>query len=74
MEDFAPQEYMEHMRTYLSGLDEDLKVEKEVYRERLSLCTDCDDLMEGLCRKCGCFVEYRAALKNKHCPGSPSRW
>lgn len=74
MEDFAPEEYLEHMRIYLKALDDDIKTEEALYGERLQLCAKCEDLLEGLCRKCGCYVEYRAAIRKKHCPGVPPSW
>ncbi len=72
--DFAPEEYLVNMRTYLSGLDEDIKVEDNLYRDRLSVCGKCDKLNEGICRICGCFVEYRAAIRIKSCPDLTPRW
>lgn len=74
LEDFAPEEYLENMRIYLKGLDENIKAEEEVYRQRLLQCEKCDKLTEGICRSCGCFVEYRAAIKNKACPDIEPRW
>lgn len=46
----------------------------EVYQQRLSACRECDRLINGMCRVCGCFVEVRAARKKEHCPGIPERW
>ena len=53
---------------YLSVLDEKLKVSDIEYQKRLKECKNCDFLISGMCRKCGCYVEIRAALKEKHCP------
>ncbi|HWT27184.1 MAG TPA: DUF6171 family protein [Mobilitalea sp.] len=74
LQDFAPEEYVEHMRTYLSGLNEDVKTQEEQYRDRLSNCERCDSLTEGICKICGCFVEYRAALKDRNCPALHPKW
>lgn len=74
LQDFAPEEYLESMRIYLNGLDEGVKTEDTLYRDRLSRCEECDKLSEGLCRLCGCFVEYRAAIKHKKCPDSYPKW
>lgn len=74
LQDFAPEEYLENMRLYLQGLDEEVKVEEVIYKDRLSHCTGCDKLNEGICRICGCFVEYRAAMKIKHCPDIHPKW
>lgn len=74
LQDFAPEEYLENMRVYLKGLDEEIKTEEEEYQNRLSQCETCDKLHEGLCRICGCFVEYRAAIRIKKCPDTHPRW
>ncbi|MDF2486941.1 MAG: hypothetical protein K0R46_3109, partial [Herbinix sp.] len=55
LQDIAPEEYLEHMKIYLNGLDEDTKADELLYRERLLRCQECDNLKEGLCRICGCF-------------------
>lgn len=52
---------------YIATLDDALKVDDEQYKKRLSLCKECEFLISGMCRKCGCYVEIRALLKNKNC-------
>lgn len=74
LQDFAPEEYLENMRIYLNGLDETTKAEDSLYRERLSHCEECTNLNEGICRICGCFVEFRAAIKIKTCPAVHPLW
>lgn len=74
LQDFAPEEYLEHMRIYLMGLDDAAKTDEPLYRDRLIKCEACDNLNEGICRICGCFVEYRAAIKRKTCPDVHPRW
>ncbi len=49
------------------------KVSQEVYEERLALCRSCDNLISGMCLKCGCYVEFRAAFKDKRCPNTADR-
>lgn len=68
------EEYFEKLSDYVKRMDEDLKVDQETYEYRLELCSKCDNLLDGMCRICGCFVELRAAQKVKKCPGIPSRW
>ena len=53
---------------YLNTLDTSLMVNNTLYSKRLSFCKDCEHLISGMCRKCGCYVEIRAALKDKSCP------
>lgn len=44
------------------------------YRRRLDLCRACGDLEYGTtCRHCGCLVEVRARLADKHCPSPAAR-
>lgn len=74
LKDFAPDEYLDSMRVYLQGLEDEVKADEETYRERLLHCEECDKLNEGICRICGCFVEYRAAIKIKKCPDIRPRW
>ena len=66
--------YFADMRLYIENLDADLKVEDALYRERLAQCKECDNLVSGMCRVCGCFVEMRAIMKRNSCPGIPKRW
>lgn len=63
----------ETVNAYLENLDESEKVSDEIYRERLNNCGECDSLISGMCLKCGCYVEIRAALKNKSCPNADNR-
>jgi len=74
LKDFAPEEYLNNMRAYINGLDDEIKAVQEIYLERLSHCETCDKLNEGICRICGCFVEYRAAIKLKQCPDIHPKW
>ena len=45
-----------------------------VYEARLAHCKTCDDLYQGMCRICGCYVELRAAMKKNRCPQVHPRW
>lgn len=38
------------------------------YEQRLSFCRQCDDLIGGVCMKCGCYPEFRAAFQKNRCP------
>lgn len=58
----------EEISAYINNLDDALKVSNELYQYRLSFCKACDYLISGMCRKCGCYVEVRAVLKDKSCP------
>lgn len=49
------------------------KVSDEVYFSRLDSCKKCDNLIGGVCMKCGCYVELRAAFKKQKCPDVKNR-
>lgn len=59
---------------YVAGLDESVRAADADYRARLAVCEDCDQLLSGTCRLCGCYVETRAAKKGLQCPMVPPRW
>ena len=50
------------------------RTDGELYEKRLAECKSCEWLFTGICRKCGCFVEVRAARENDPCPDIPDRW
>lgn len=60
--------YSNHVKSYLEGLNPEIKANSESYEKRLELCQQCDLLLDGLCRACGCFVEMRAAIIKNKCP------
>ena len=62
------EEYFRSMREYIDNLDIDVKTPEAHYEERLEVCKECDFLFEGMCRKCGCYVEMRAAVTKNTCP------
>ena len=59
---------------YFAGLDESIRTPEDAYQARLALCRECDQLMNGTCRLCGCYVETRAAKRAQGCPMVPPRW
>ena len=66
--------YDEIMR-YVATLDKRDLVPDEVYSSRLGICQSCDNLLSGMCRKCGCYVEVRARLRDGECPDYDNkRW
>ena len=56
------------VRSYLDTVPDSEKATEEVCDGRLALCRACEFLLTGMCRKCGCYVEIRAALSNSGCP------
>ena len=61
------------VKDYLNNLDSSLIFNDKEYNKRLSKCKNCEYLISGMCLKCGCYVEIRAALKNKNCPDFDDR-
>ncbi len=68
------EEYFENLYDYMERLDEDLKVNNEEYERRLSICKDCEKLLNGMCTICGCYVELRALMKKNSCPNVEKKW
>lgn len=56
------------VQEYIQKIKSADKCPDELYQERLKKCKDCDNLISGVCLKCGCYVEFRAAYRNKKCP------
>lgn len=62
------EEYFRNLREYIENLEPDIKAAAALYEERLAVCKECDLLLQGMCRTCGCYVELRAAITNNTCP------
>lgn len=60
------------IRDYIDNLDPDIKTDEELYEKRLGICKECELLLQGMCRSCGCYVELRAAMAKNGCPRK--RW
>lgn len=59
---------------YIKELPADKKADDKTYAERLDKCRSCDHLVNGMCAKCGCYVELRAAKRNMYCAGEEKLW
>ncbi len=66
--------YFQNMYEYIRLLPEEDKTPPQEYEKRLAACKSCSKLLNGMCRICGCFVEMRAAIRIRGCPGIPDRW
>ena len=62
------------MQEYISNIDMHIRTDGEEYKNRLDICKQCDNLVNGMCKICGCFVEVRAAVKNNYCPNIDKYW
>lgn len=69
----AEAEIIESIKERIERLSCEERCEKELYEQRLGFCKKCDNLISGVCLKCGCYVEFRAAFKNNKCPDVANR-
>lgn len=68
LRDMTENSYYKNLQEYLEELDEEKKTEDVLYEERLTVCKQCERLVNGLCQACGCYVEMRAAIRTNSCP------
>lgn len=74
LRDMDAEEEYKKLKIYLDSFDKDIRVSDVEYEERLAKCRQCGNLREGICGKCGCFVEARALRKLGTCPHEEPRW
>ena len=71
----AEGDILSDIKEKIAKLPESDKVSEDEYEKRLGFCKDCDNLISGVCMKCGCYVEFRAAFKKQKCPDVKNkRW
>lgn len=58
----------DEIMAYISTIDKSEMVDDDTYKKRISHCTECEQLISGMCRKCGCYVEVRARMRGTRCP------
>ena len=56
------------VQQYIAKIRPEEKCDDETYKKRLEICRNCDNHISGSFIKCGCYVEFRAAFRNKKCP------
>lgn len=69
----AEADMLESIKEKISNLSPEEKADDELYNNRLAFCKQCDNLISGVCMKCGCYVEFRAAFKKMKCPDASHR-
>lgn len=74
LRDMTENGYFKSIREYIEGIDEDIKTNDLEYEHRLTICKECENLMNGMCRICGCFVEIRASISSNYCPDIRNYW
>lgn len=60
--------YYQSVVFYRSTLPAHKYTPDAAYEQRLLGCKACDELQNGTCMQCGCYVEMRAARLDMHCP------
>lgn len=60
--------YFQTLQELVANVPESESVSDSLYEERLSVCTGCERLADGMCRACGCYVELRAKIEKNSCP------
>lgn len=49
-------------------MDPEICCEEDEYERRLGCCDSCPDLINAMCKHCGCFVVLRARKQKMYCP------
>ncbi len=69
----AEQDVYADIKARIEKLGADERADDMTYAARLDFCRECENLISGVCMKCGCYVEFRAAFKNNRCPDAAHR-
>ncbi len=56
------------LRERVEALPEEERAAEPTRLKRLVVCLACGRLNHGTCAECGCYVEIRAARREKGCP------
>ncbi|MBQ8094373.1 MAG: hypothetical protein IJ242_12485 [Clostridia bacterium] len=62
------------IQEWIRAIPESYRADGKTVNMRLNACRTCPQLAEGVCKLCGCYVEYRAAHVLRNCPDLPPRW
>ena len=69
----AEEDILAAIREKIATIPEMERAEESLYQTRLEACRTCDQLLSGMCLKCGCYVEFRAAFRRMKCPNVRER-
>ncbi len=56
------------LEKYLKVIRPEDRASEETVEKRLAVCMDCERLVDATCTACGCYVEFRASMRDGHCP------
>lgn len=74
LEESGEEDILTDIKARISKLPEKDKADEKIYRQRLDLCAECENLVGGVCMKCGCYPEFRAAFKKNKCPDAAKKY
>ena len=69
----AEEDILAAIREKIATIPATERAEESLYQTRLEACGTCDQLLSGMCLKCGCYVEFRAAFGRMKCPNVRER-
>lgn len=73
LNEIAEADTLRDIKSRIEKLSATERADDELYAQRLLLCKECENLVSGVCMKCGCYVEFRAAFKKQKCPNTRGR-
>lgn len=74
LRDMDKDEYFQSLQEYIDNIEDEIKTPADEYERRLSVCKECERLLDGMCAVCGCYVELRAAVAKHQCPAVKPLW
>ena len=74
LEDFDEKGTFKAVQEMIKNIPAEDRTDEKEYLRRLSICRECESLVSGTCKKCGCYVELRAAGALRECPDAVNRW
>ena len=72
--ELAATDFTKSLQEHIAAYPEDKRVDEPTYQQRLSVCRQCDDLVNGICGQCGCYVELRALKPEQRCASTEHKW
>ena len=67
-------DYIRSLKEYIAAYPEEKKADEATTAARLAVCRECESLANGMCGKCGCYVELRCLKKESCCADYPQKW
>ena len=69
----AEGDVLSEIKEKIKTLPSSERCDESTYESRLAFCKECENLISGVCMKCGCYVEFRAAFIKQKCPDVKGR-